>query len=58
LTAVIELGIIFERVKGKALQSRQSVKPIQKNSMPNEQFLGITDPTAVSKEVMALETAL
>jgi hypothetical protein len=55
---VIELGIIFERFKGKAVQSTRSVKPIQKYSMPNEQFLGITDPTAVSKEVMALETAL
>jgi hypothetical protein len=55
---VIELGIIFERVKGKALQSSRSVKPTQKYSVPSEQFSGITDPTPVSREVMALETAL
>jgi hypothetical protein len=57
-TAEIELGIIFDRVRGKALQSRWSVKPIQKYSVPSEQFLAITEPTADSKDVMAPETAL
>jgi hypothetical protein len=56
--AVTGLGILFDRVRGKALQSTWSVKLIQKYSTPNVQFLGIMEPTAVSRDVMAPETTL
>jgi hypothetical protein len=56
--AVMELGIIFETFNGKALQSTWSAKPMQKYLTPNEQLLGTMEPTAVSMDVTALETAL
>jgi hypothetical protein len=43
---------------GNSLQSIWSVSPRQKESVPNEQFLGITEPIALSTDVTAAETAL
>lgn len=49
---------MLDRARGKVLQSTRSVKLMQKDLTPSEQFWGMIDPTAVSREVMALETTV
>lgn len=51
-----ELGITLDRVKGNGRQSTRLMNPMQKYLMPNVQFWGTTEPTAVSTGVIASES--